>query len=167
MINVPWTEAEDKTLRDGCANGYPFGQIAKILGHTRSSCIGRANRQGIKTPSVARIAKPVTARPAKPPAPRLVGHVGHIGQIKRPAFDVAPAEIVDATPKKWPKPIPPTAITFMDMKPDQCRMVLWDDATPPESRFYCGAPVKAPTSWCPACFVLVSDPRIIMKRAGR
>ena len=58
-----WTPAEDDILREGRAEGLSYATLARRLGRTRNSCISRARRTRIPSPS-----KPVVeALPAAPP----------------------------------------------------------------------------------------------------
>lgn len=46
MTVKQWTEAEDDQLRELCKQGLYFSRIAKIIGRSKNSCLGRAARQG-------------------------------------------------------------------------------------------------------------------------
>lgn len=157
-----WTEERCAFLKERLEQGQTFGDIAAMLGASRSSCIGKASRLGLtlralseedrkkradmlkerqrQNSKIAIRKGKAAAKPAAPPADPLVAQ--------------------DAQAKKgWPKPMTPTAIKFLKMpNTGRCRMPLWGDDTPMSERFYCGAEALPAKSYCPGCYRAAHDP---------
>jgi len=52
-----WTEDQDAILRAKLADGKTFEQIGRVIGRTKNSCVGRADRLGIKSPKRSHVAR--------------------------------------------------------------------------------------------------------------
>lgn len=61
--DIPWTEAEDNTIRAGRDSGLTSSQLAAQLGRTRNAIIGRARR--IKLPHLENIKETLRWTPAE------------------------------------------------------------------------------------------------------
>ncbi|CAD5274792.1 putative Global cell cycle regulator GcrA [Bosea sp. 62] len=71
------------------------------------------------------------------------------------AIDNAPARLT--TPKGWPKPAGPNAVSLQDLRAHHCRMPLWGDFA--RTGLFCGEPSEAGRSYCAACRPLIPDAR--------
>lgn len=61
------------------------------------------------------------------------------------------------TPKGWPKPAGPRAVTLQDLREHHCRMPLWADSE--RSGLFCGEATEFGQSYCAACRPLIADAR--------
>ena len=92
-----WPAADIELLRVAVLSGWTFSAIAKLIGRTRNSCIGKSNRMGMTHPRhvprrfPAHVAKPVAAVIAAPAPPVIL----------------APKKSTAAKPKPSPKPREP------------------------------------------------------------
>jgi hypothetical protein len=152
-----WADEEIARLRALTTEGLSTAQVASTLAaegfppRSRNAIIGKCTRVGIDISRgrypVERLAalpkpkpKPVRAQPARPvaPAPQI-----------EPIAEQPPPQPVS---KGWPKPATETQVWYLDDKMfERCRMPLWGDHEPMESRFYCGAPTVDGTSYCASC----------------
>lgn len=107
---------------------------------TRNAIIGVLNRAGARKArgsrgNETRKAKTASTNPESRYGNRKVG-----GRALRPVPVAAPAEVADA---------PAGSVGLLDLAYGQCRTVVGrgEDLL----AAYCGAPVRAGTSWCPRC----------------
>jgi len=123
---------------------YPASEIAKALGKTRNTIVGkvwRLRRHGvefihhpIKVSSGPKVVKPKAARASKP--------FSGIRFNKAPRFPKS-----DALPLKEAVEAKPLNIGFWNLKANSCRYVMNDGR--PENFIFCGAP-KERGSYCEA-----------------
>lgn len=64
--------------------------------------------------------------------------------------------VTEPTPKGWPKPAGPNAVSLQDLREQHCRMPLWDLE---RSGLYCGEPAPLGQAYCAACRPLTVDVR--------
>lgn len=148
-----WSTAEIDRLRALVTEGLSTAQMANTLAlegyppRTRNAVIGKCLRLEInisrgRSPvaTVARLPRETKPRPPRPPRPPVM----EMKPVSEPPVKVAP--------KGWPKPATETQVWYLEDKMfERCRMPLWGDHEPIESRFYCGAPTVDGTSYCSAC----------------
>lgn len=173
-----WSEERVARLRAMVEEGASAAVIAEALGDvSRPAVIGKCHRLGLelKLPPGGegqRLAREADAgvavmpRRAMAPAP---ARQPKAVSAARPAPAPIPVIIepeVDPTPKRWPKPAGPEAVTLDQLRGGHCHMPLWGDAA--RSGLYCGKPVRAEgQSWCAACARLVYERRPIRERELR
>jgi hypothetical protein len=128
-----WTDADAEIIRTLITDGKTYGQIGELLGATRNSIAGAADRFGIR-------ANKVTKRPnthvARPKAMREID-----ARIAAQARAQAKADLLTA-PKSG------DGTPLLDLKSRQCRWPVAEDAT--GLTLFCGeqtSEISAP--WCP------------------
>lgn len=167
-----WSEERIALLKGMVAAGETAQEIADRLGDvSRSAVLGKCFRLGLQLSTPRGVSQRVAVdrlrnrAPAKAPKPKTE---------KLPAAEPAPAPRpvvtepeIDPTPKAWPKPVGPDAVTLAELNPlRQCRMPLW--APHERGGLFCGKPVRAEgQSWCAACARLVYERRPIRERELR
>lgn len=171
-----WTEERVARLKAMVADKATAQEIADALGRvTRPAVIGKCHRLGLQlaTPqghsnaaSIARNRGRTLIEDGRPVVPAR-----RLPPVAKPApppvtVSVIAEPEIEATPKLWPKPAGPEAVTIDDLRARHCRMPLWGDAD--RSGRYCGKLVRAEgESWCAACAKLVYERRPIRERELR
>lgn len=174
-LNRPWTEAEDRLIREGRESGLSSSQIAHKLGKPKNAVIGRARRLGLPrlannefthwTPeedavilknngamSLRRIAAILgnrTESAVKNRRNKLV-QAGVKIERRRPPMPIrkkakAKSQTRYERPDLGDAPVS-LAITCEWLEPDSCRFIAGD---PKIDGTYCGHPVKPESSYCP------------------
>lgn len=95
-----WTQEEIEHLRSLRAKGLSFGQIARIVGRTRNSCVSMASRNG-----VPKLASPAgrlpTRRKTNVPVYDTATAQGRDARDLMILDDAAAGASVDALASKW------------------------------------------------------------------
>jgi hypothetical protein len=146
MIWLGWTLESETELRRLHARGLSFGTIAKELGATRNSCIGKGRRLGLEARNspiqIVEVAVSVNGRPifvtepivvAKPPRAR-----------PKSSADVVPIHVplTDTTP---PEALP--GVGFMQQRDGLCRFPISEE-TSFELFRACGCPCNIEKPYC-------------------
>ncbi|WP_158673470.1 GcrA family cell cycle regulator [Bosea sp. FBZP-16] len=174
-----WTDGKVARLKAMVDDGATAQEIADTLGGvTRPAVIGKCHRLGLQLKTPRGQSSPAAI--ARGRGRKLVDAGGHAAPTRhkpaapkaaKPAPVPAPLPIavepeVDPTPKRWPKPAGPEAVTIQELKAGRCSMPLWGDEA--RSGLYCGKPVRREgESWCAACAKLVFERRPIREREMR
>lgn len=105
IAGINWPEERVAKLRQMAADGMTFGEMAKRLGVTRCSVIGKAHRLGVVVAESARQAKPSmpTLRPRTLPKVEPVAKAAQ----QPAAFKTANGRVY---PQKPSKPLPPRLV---------------------------------------------------------
>lgn len=130
---MAWTPERIEALVEMRRNGMTFGQIANVLGVTRSAMIGKAHRMGMcerraSAPKMARLPRRIAAPARKPPSQRPIALRG---------------------PPKDPAPMPTPAaddvarVSLLDLEPHHCR---WPVGEPTQG--FCGCDKVPGLSYC-------------------
>jgi hypothetical protein len=127
-----WLPEQDDELRR-LALAIPrisYTTIAAMMGRTKNSVIGRAQRIALPPREKARTGRPSVPRPAyRSPPMRL-----------RPIPEIAPPPPAELPPER-----PPAGkLTIMDLRQCDCRWIDSDG----EPWFYCGEPVVRGLAYC-------------------
>lgn len=130
---MAWTSERIEALVEMRRSGMTFGQIASVLGATRSAMIGKAHRMGMcerkaSAPKMARLPRRIAAPARKPPSQRPIAFRG---PPKEPAAMPAPA--ADDVAR----------VSLLDLEPTHCR---WPCGEPTEG--FCGCPKVHGASYC-------------------
>ena len=155
-IPYRWTPERIDRMRELLDKGVSFGLIAKELGCTRNSAIGKAHRLGIRTgryPPVTAPKRPPTRQ--KPSQPPLSG----IFSLRA----ISPRRLVK------PPPVAPLGIPVGILDVTGCRYAVGEDAKTPGRFKFCNAATAPETSWCDFHADLVTQPawgRFALKRMG-
>lgn len=166
-----WTPDNVVRLRAMVDEGGTAQAIADVLGCARNAVIGKVHRLGL---ALARGGgeheKPAEKQKrdrtliVKPPAPKVAKPKPAPAPKPSPKpLPVVIAPPVDPTPKRWPKPAGPEAVSIEGLTSQTCRMPLWGD----EHRIglFCGKLVsREGSSWCAACRQLTYEVRPIRAR---
>lgn len=172
-----WTEEKVARLRAMVADKATAQEIADALGDvTRPAVIGKCHRLGLQLATPQGISSPGAIARSRGRKLVEVGSKSRSTLARAPAPKVAkpaPAPVplvvepeVEPTPKRWPKPAGPEAVTIEQLKAGHCSMPLWGDEV--RSGHYCGKPVRAEgESWCAACAKLVFERRPVRERELR
>ena len=151
---MAWNDKDIKTLEAMAAAGYSASLIAKAIGKTRNSVIGRAWRSKLALGGAergrdakhvkrrARINKGLAAENKyistathKPPAPTPSKH--------------SPAPIVSAY-KPPPRPAHCGSVTLVDLPDHGCRYIYGED----DKKRYCGLRATK-NAYCDGCYKIV------------
>jgi GcrA cell cycle regulator len=173
-----WTEERVARLKAMVEEGASAAAIAEALGDvSRPAVIGKCHRLGLelKLPPGGegqRLAREANAgaaiapRRAKAPVPAPKPPAPKAAKPPPPPAPLVVEPEIDPTPKLWPKPAGPEAVTIDDVKVQHCRMPLWGDEA--KTGLFCGKPVRGEgESWCAACAKLVFERRPIRERELR
>jgi GcrA cell cycle regulator len=173
-----WTEERVARLKAMVEEGASAATIAEALGDvSRPAVIGKCHRLGLelKLPPGGegqRLAREANAGAAIAPrrtkaqasAPKSPAPKAAKSAPSPPPIVVEPE--VDPTPRLWPKPAGPEAVTLDQLRTGHCRMPLWGLSD--RSGLFCGKPVRGEgQSWCAACTKLVFERRPIRERELR
>jgi hypothetical protein len=159
--NSVWTDERTETLRRLWAKGWPASKIARHFdcGMTRNSVIGKVHRLKLTRRNPDNWRGPSSTggsagKPVKQKVRAQAGSVSIVGRLSKPLakhkagrhtgksqLAERRVEILSITP------VDPAA--FFDVKPSQCRYPVGDWNGPVERKFYCGAPKKPGSSFCP------------------
>jgi hypothetical protein len=127
MIRNDWTQAEIETLSKHRAEGLSAGSIAKIIGRSRNSVLGKVMRLGLEKLDPHKCQYP-NGRTAKrnryPPKPKII--------VVEP---VLPETELRLNGKK---------ITIGTIERGMCRFPHGDGA----KMWFCGHPIDAPSPYC-------------------
>lgn len=148
MLSTEWSEKEIAQLRALAAEGHTSSQIAKALGRTRNSVIGKCRRNSIQLKGPVPFAfrdlgtpaerKPPQIEPAKPKRQKA--------PQRRRAVLLDPIQTTAAV-------LPPlqalAGVPFFDLPPNGCRFGLWGNDRPDfRDKRFCGAPKLPGRPWC-------------------
>lgn len=126
---TPWTNKENARLRQLCARGISYGDIAMVMRRSRNSVIGYADRKGIDNGR-----HNTGARPAKPPRPNYSPRRRITPVAPRPE----PPEVVQITSEAFDQAIPESQRrTLLELTAETCRWPVGRPGTP--EFFFCGA----------------------------
>jgi len=131
-----WTDDKIKILKEKWTAGWSGAQIARLLGTTRNSVIGKVHRLGLASHAYNSNA-PVTPRAKSGPKPKP--------KVEKP---VHPISIVKPKPKPEPTEYPPPTekITLETVKATECR---WSYGDPGAEDFtFCGRERAPPRPYC-------------------
>ena len=127
---------------------HSYAQIAAELNarfgtsHSRSSCIGRANRMGLSN-NATKSEKHPGGRPRRESGLRLVS------VTRRPYIRKAPPPVLVCVP------VEPRNVSLLDLQPGECRYPYGEhDYT------FCGHPVFNRSSWCAPHWRSVTEQRM-------
>ncbi len=127
-VAFTWTDRAIDILKTMYGAGDSHGVIARELGTTRNSCIGKANRLGLQREAKAR------AEVRKvPPASRTLA-------IRPKLVDATPA------PASARQENAPGRVSFLDLKPWQCLFI--PGQADGIRTMYCGDPVASGEPYC-------------------
>ncbi|MFC5421974.1 GcrA family cell cycle regulator [Bosea eneae] len=171
-----WTEERVARLKAMVADKATAQEIADALGGvTRPAVIGKCHRLGLQlaTPQGHSNAASIARNRGRTLIEdgRAVIPVRRTPPVAKPAPAPMPEPVIvepeiEPTPKLWPKPAGPEAVTIDDLRAGHCRMPLWGDES--RSGLFCGKPVRAEgQSWCAACAKLTYERRPIRERELR
>ncbi|MFC5391648.1 GcrA family cell cycle regulator [Bosea vestrisii] len=102
----------------------------------------------------------VDAAPASQPKPkRTTVHVPHAATCEeaQAIVDATVSFAPPLTPKGWPKPAGPNAVSLQDLRERHCRMPLWADSA--RTGLFCGEATAPGQTYCAACRPLIPDAR--------
>lgn len=100
-----------------------------------------------------------TAPASQPKPKRMTVHVPHAATCEE-AQAIVDATVSFApalTPKGWPKPAGPNAVSLQDLREQHCRMPLWADSA--RTGLFCGEATAPGQTYCAACRPLIPDAR--------
>lgn len=130
MKTVDWTDERISELKQLWESGVSGGVIAKKLGLTRNSIIGKVHRLGLKK-------RQSTCRIVHIPPRRKIIPARH-----------TPSVSVQPLPPEPPAPATALRLTLMQLTDATCKCGLGD---PKHADFaFCGLPVKPGSRYCPA-----------------
>lgn len=171
-----WTEEKVARLRAMVEEAASAAAIAEALGDvTRPAVIGKCHRLGLelKLPPGGegrRLAREANAGGAI--APRRAKAQASTPKPPKTAKPTPPPPPVilmpeiEPTPKLWPKPAGPEAVTIEQLRDGHCHMPLWGDEA--KAGLYCGKPVGGEgQSWGTACAKLAYEVRPVRERELR
>jgi GcrA cell cycle regulator len=138
-MNNPWTEEEDKYIKENYKELSASQMSTKLPGRSRSAVIGRLHRLGLtksdrpinrasKRPTVTGRGRTVEKKRSEAP---IVKHNTKAASLKKKIYPYAP-------------PVVPKHIRLMDLKPNECRFPLGDGPFT-----FCGNTTKPGESYCP------------------
>lgn len=155
-IPFRWTPERIARMRELLDKGFAFGLIAKELGCSRNSAIGKAHRLGVRTgrypPITAPKRPPTRQEPSEPP---LTG-----------IFSLRPI-----SPRRLVKPPPaaPAGVPAGILDVTGCRYAVGEDAKVAGRHLFCNAATGPDTSWCKHHAAIVTTPawgKFALKRMG-
>ena len=142
-----WTDQRVDQLKRLLADGLSASEIAGEFGISRNAIIGKVHRYGLSfsrapwrrgmgAPRAPRIARKAPLRKSK-----LQLHPGLAPKL--PVEEPVPEHVDDlAIPAGQRR-------TILTLRKDDCRWPVGDPRLEPASFFYCGAPAKDGSSYCP------------------
>jgi hypothetical protein len=143
---VVWTPERDAELIRLRNEQLTFSEVSRILHSSRSACIARASRLGLKNTRPARLN-------FRAKSGRGLNAAQKINRARSRAKTGLPRFKAEAIPE-----LPITAyfrgVTLLDLEPNQCRYPQGDA---PDILF-CGMPAVPETSWCVHCSKIVYQP---------
>lgn len=150
--DVEWNDEQIRTLKRLWSEGYSAGEIAMVLGCSRSAVIGKVHRLGLATRGKAtRSMRPRMKVKKSKPAPKPQSKT-----TTKPKPEPKPATKLSGLRPRQPTPLPvvmeqktnPPLKGILDLGPRDCR---W---SPPEMHprdpgfGFCGKPTVSGEAWC-------------------
>lgn len=146
-LNVSWTDERVETLKKLVAEKWSSGAIARELGVTRNTVIGKLNRMGLSTKIASGSGKApeggITLRPTRRAKGNPTGVKGARGAVRKAAVVLKPVEL----PR--PEDAPPSRdVPFLSLPRKACQ---WPVSGAGSTLLCCGNPTSHHESTAPYC----------------
>lgn len=152
-----WTDADVTCLRELWGQGCTSTFIAKQLGVSRSTIMGKVRRltlkQGPKLKPLSKAGRAAVLKPRPPKAERK-------GPAKRATV------YANGSPPCLPQPAPRgEGVRIWELEPYHCKFIAGEATA---EALYCGARCEPSLSYCPShCAIVFRDPKEAKRMAAR
>lgn len=142
IARTTWTQQQDEIMLQMIKDGASYGDIAKAIGKSKNSVLGRANRtkMNLQHPKAVEFSRRGNGK-------GRVDRKEHVYVMRNPA----PVSLVRRTIQSAPPVDPPRrhlGITFADLDRHHCRYPLGEG----EAMTFCGQQKMPDKSYCPHCY---------------